>query len=173
MFFDLIKNRRSIRKFQKKEVEKTKIDTILKAALMSPSSRARRPWEFIAVTDRDLLVQLSQCREHSSEFLKDAPFGIVIIADSSVCDVWIEDTSIAATIIQLSAQSLELSSCWIQVRDRFYSESKKAEDYIKDIFGIPEKYSVECIIAIGYPGEEKLPHDEDKLLFDKLHFDKY
>jgi len=55
MLYDLLKSRRSIRKFQNKEVEKEKIDIILKSALMAPSSRSRRPWEFIAVTDKEKL----------------------------------------------------------------------------------------------------------------------
>ena len=130
--YDMLKTRRSIRKFQDREVEKEKIDIILKSALLSPSSRSRRPWEFIAVTDKSLLDELSRCREHSSAFLKGAPLGIVIVADPKLCDVWIEDTSIAATIIQLSAHSQGLGSCWIQVRDRHGADNIKATDYIGD-----------------------------------------
>lgn len=173
MFYDLLKSRRSIRKFQNKEVEKEKMDTILKSALLSPSSRSRRPWEFIAVTDRELLKKLSRCREHSSEFLEDAPLGIVVIANPEACDVWIEDASIASIIIQLSAQSLGLGSCWIQVRERFHAENVKAEDYIKELLGIPPAYKIECIIAIGYPAENKKPHSENELQDDKIHYNGY
>ncbi|WHH61095.1 nitroreductase family protein [Petroclostridium sp. X23] len=173
MLYELLKGRRSIRKFQDKEVEKDKIDTILKSALLSPSSRARKPWEFIAVTDKELLRKLSQCREHGSVFLAGAPLGIVVIADSEKCDVWIEDSSIASIIIQLSAQSLDLGSCWIQVRERPHSENEKAEDYIKQVLGIPERYSVECIVAVGYPAEDKKGYDENELPYEKLHFNKY
>jgi nitroreductase len=173
MFYDLVKSRRSIRKFQSKEVEKGKIDIILKSALLSPSSRSRRPWEFIAVTDKDLLKKLSMCREHSSSFLADAPLGIVVIADPEACDVWIEDASIASIIIQLAAQSLGLGSCWIQVRERYGAGNVKAGDYIKDILDIPAKYEVECMIAIGYSAEDKKPYDENQLAYDKIHYDKY
>ena len=62
MFYDLLKSRRSVRKFRNREVEKEKIDAILKSALLSPSSRASRPWEFIAVTDGELLKKVSGCR---------------------------------------------------------------------------------------------------------------
>jgi nitroreductase len=170
---DLLKSRRSIRKYQDKEVEKEKIDTILKCALLSPSSRALRPWEFIAVTDKELLQKLSQCKEHSSQFLAGAPMSIVVIADPRVCDVWIEDTSIASIIVQLSAQSLGLGSCWIQVRERFRSGNLKAEDYIKEILRIPVNYCVESIIAIGYPAEDKRPYNENDLLYDKIHYNKF
>lgn len=171
--FELLKSRRSIRKFQNKEIEKEKIDTILKSALLSPSSRSRRPWEFIVVTDKELLKKLSQCREHSSDFLEGAPVGIVVIADPEVCDVWIEDASIAAIIIQLSAQSLQLGSCWIQVRDRYHSENVTAGDYIKEVLGIPSRYNVECMIAIGYPAENKKAYDINDLPYGKIHYNCY
>ncbi len=170
MLFDLLKARRSIRNFQDREVEKEKVDIIQKSALLSPSSRARRPWEFIAVTDKEKLKKLSMCRDHGSQFLEGAPLGIVVVARPDVCDVWIEDSSIAAVIIQLTAQDLELGSCWIQVRERFHSENQTAESYIKGILEIPDEYSVECIIAIGYPAEEKKPYDENELLYEKFHF---
>jgi nitroreductase len=173
MFYDLLKSRRSIRKFQNREVEKEKVDTILKSALLAPSSRAIRPWEFIAVTDRALLKELSGCKEFGSQFLAGAPLGIVVVADPTACDVWVEDASIASIIIQLSAQSLGLSSCWIQVRERFRSGKVKAEDYIKGVLGIPEKYSVECIVAIGYPAEEKGAYGDNELLYDRIHVNRF
>lgn len=173
MFYDLLKSRRSIRQFLDKEVENEKIDTILRSALLSPSSRSRKPWEFITVTDKELLLKLSNCREHSTQFLASAPLGVVVIADPDACDVWIEDSSIASIIIQLTAQSLDLGSCWIQIRQRLHNDNKTAEDYIKDILSIPEKYRVENIIVIGYPAEDKKPYDEEELCYDKLHFNQY
>jgi len=173
MFYELLKSRRSIRKFQDKQIEKEKLDIILKSALLSPSSRSRRPWEFIVVTDKDILAKLSKCREHSSSFLAAAPVGIVVIADHGACDVWIEDASIAAIIIQLAAQSLGLGSCWIQVRERYGAGNVRAGDYIKEILKIPEKYEVECMIAIGYPAEAKKAYDESQLLYEKIHFGEY
>ena len=173
MFYDLLRSRRSIRKFQNREVEKEKTDIILKSALLAPSSRAIRPWEFIAVTDRALLKKLSACKEHGSEFLAGAPLGIVVIANPEACDVWVEDASIASIIIQLSAQSLNLSSCWIQVRERFHSGAVKAEDYIKEVLKIPEKYSIECIVAIGYPAEKKNAYTDNELRYDKVHINRF
>ncbi|WP_265444607.1 nitroreductase family protein [Acetivibrio straminisolvens] len=173
MLYELLKNRRSIRKFQSKEVEKEKIDIILKSALLAPSSRSRRPWEFIAVTDKKKLERLSKIREHSSDFLAGAPLGIVVAANPKLCDVWIEDASIASIIIQLSAQSLGLGSCWIQVRERFGPNNEKAGDTVKEILQIPGEYEVECIIAVGYSDEEKKPYNVDGLPYNKLHFESF
>lgn len=173
MFLELLKERRSIRRYQKRSVEKQKQDVILKSALLSPSSRSRRPWEFVAVTDREILKKLSMCREHSSAFLSGAPLGVIVIADPTECDVWVEDCSIASIILQLSAHSLGLGSCWIQVRDRFHKDEIKAENYIKNILNIPEKYVVESMIAIGYPDEKKTPYEEEKLPYEKIHLNSY
>ncbi|AEV69456.1 nitroreductase family protein [Acetivibrio clariflavus] len=173
MLYELLKSRRSIRKFQDREVEKDKMDILLKSALLAPSSRSRRPWEFIAVTDKELLKKLSKAREHSSSFIENAPLGIVVVADPEKCDVWIEDASIASIIIQLTAQSLGLGSCWIQIRERFHSGNLKAEDYVKEVLGIPSNYNVECMIAVGYPAEAKSAYSEDDLMYEKLHYNKY
>ncbi len=173
MFYDLLKSRRSIRKFQDREVEKEKLDTIFKSVLLSPSSRARRPWEFIAVTDRELLSKLSQCKEYGSQFLAGAPVGIVVAADPEASDVWVEDTSLASVIIQLSAQSMGLASCWIQVRERFNADNKSAEDCIKTVLGIPERLRVDNIIAIGYPAEVRKPYEEEELNYEKIHFNRF
>lgn len=170
---ELLKSRRSIRKYQDREIEKEKVDMLLKAALLAPSSRSRRPWEFIAVTNKDLLKKLSESKEHGSKLIEGAPLCIVVIADKECCDVWIEDSSIAASIIHLTAHSLDLGSCWIQIRERNHNEEKTAEDYIKKLFNIPDKYAVECIISVGYPGEYKKAYEDNDLMYNKLHFNDY
>lgn len=173
MLLEQLKIRRSIRKFQDKQVEKDKLDLLLKSALLAPSSRSIRPWQFIAVDDANLLTKLSLCKKHGATFLANAPLAIVVIADSSLSDVWIEDSSIASTLIQLTAHDLDLGSCWIQIRERDYSENQKSEDYIKKLLSIPDSFHVESIIAVGYPAEEKKAYQEDALLYDKIHYNKY
>lgn len=173
MLFDILKSRRSIRKFQNREIEQEKIDRILKSALLSPSSRSVRPWEFITVTNEKIIKQLSKSKGSGSQFLAESPLAVAVIADHTLSDVWIEDASIAAIIIQLAAQDLELGSCWIQIRERFHTEQETAEDYIREVLGIPGQYSVECLIAIGYPAEEKKPYEEDMLQHQKLHFNRF
>jgi nitroreductase len=171
MFIALIQRRRSIRKFLAKPVEAEKIDLLIEAALRAPSSRGLAPWEFVVVTDRDLLGKLSRAKQHGSAFLKHAPLGIVVCADPQHCDVWIEDASIAATFIQLAAESLGLGSCWIQIRKRMHEGTRSAQEFVAQTLHIPQKMQVESIIAIGYPDEKMPPHGKDELLYEKVHRD--
>jgi len=165
---ELLRRRRSIRKFSAEKVAPEAVETLIEAALRAPSSRGINPWEFILVDDPELLGRLSQSKQHGSEFLKGAPLGIVVCADSTRSDVWVEDCSIAAIIIQLTAVSLGLGSCWAQIRNRQHDAEKSAETYIRELLGLPERIRVETILGIGHPAETKSPVSADKLQHDKI-----
>lgn len=169
---DLLRNRRSIRKYTDEKVNPENIKTLTEAALRAPSSRGNNPWEFIFVDDPDILGKLSQAKLSGSQFLKNAPLGIVVCADSGKSDVWIEDCSIAAIIIQLTAASLELGSCWAQIRSRQHDDEKTAESYIQELLDLPEQMRVECILGVGHPAEEKQPVPSEKLLHDRIRFNR-
>ena len=173
MFLSMIKARRSVRKFQDRAVESDKIDILVEAALRSPSSRGLNPWEFVVIQDRAMLDQLAQCKPHGATFLKNAPLGIVVLADPKTCDVWTEDTSIAATYIQLAAESMALKSCWIQIRNREYEKGKTASQRVAELLKVPDNLEVACIIAIGYPAESLPGHLRDSLNFQKIHEEVY
>ena len=164
----LLRQRRSIRKYSSSPVSKETVDLLVESLLRSPTSRNRKPWQFIVVDDAALLADLSASKQHGSAFLKEAPLGIVIAADSNKSDVWIEDTSIAAILVQAVAESLGLGSCWIQIRNRPHDEATSAETFIQKRLGLPEEIKVTAIISIGYPAESKPPVPAAELDFDKV-----
>lgn len=172
-FFELLKTRRSIRKYSAKAVEQEIIDKITKAALMSPASKRSNPWEFIVVQDAEMLRKLADSRLHGSQFLAEAPLGIVVIADTTKSDIWIEDASIAAIIIQLQAHDSGLGSCWIQVYGREKDGNTSSEEYIRRLLDIPSHFAVLNIVSIGYPDEVRKPYDEEKLSTEKIHNETY
>ncbi len=173
MFLSLIQKRRSIRKFLQKPVEREKIDMLIEAALRAPSSMGSKPCELIIVTERDLLEKLSMAKQHGSTFLKNAPLGIVVCADPDKSDVWVEDASIVSIFVQLTAESMGLGNCWIQIRERAHNNSQSAQEYISRLLNVPENIKVESIIAVGYPDEQKPPHKKETLLYEKVYFDLY
>ena len=164
----LLRKRRSIRKFTPEKIAPDAIEVLVEAALRAPSSRSINPWQFILVDDPALLKQLSQAKQHGSEFIGNVPLAIVVCADSEKTDVWIEDCSIAAIVIQLTAVSLGLGSCWAQIRSRKHDRDKTSELYVQELLGLPEHIKVECIIALGHPAEKKIPLAADKLQRDKI-----
>lgn len=137
MFMSLIRKRRSIRKYTDQPIEADKIDTLVEAALRAPSSHGHNPWEFVLVTDRDLLERLARSKPTGATFLAGAPLGIVVCADRARSDVWIEDCAIAATFIQLAAESIELGSCWIQIRKRMHDDTATAAESVARTVGLP------------------------------------
>jgi nitroreductase len=99
--------------------------------------------------------------------------GIVVCADQKKSDVWIEDASIASIIIHLTAASLGLGSCWIQIRKRMHNQTDSAEGYIADVLKLPADLKILSIIGIGYSAEQKPPHEKEKLLYSKIHREVY
>jgi nitroreductase len=173
MILSLLQKRRSIRCFEPRPVEEEKVKVLIEALLRSPSSKRRNPWEFVVVTDPRILSGLAAAKPKGGEFLNSSPLAIVICADPEKCDVWIEDCSIAAIILQLAVEDLDLGSCWSQIRLRTTEEGGRASDYIRDLLNLPDGFEVEAVVGIGYPAEEKKPHPKSSLPFEKIHFNRY
>ena len=173
MFLSLAKSRRSIRKYQNRPVEPEKIEILVEALLRAPTSMGKNSWEFVVVTDSALLQKLSSAKPHGATFLKDAALGIVVCGNPQIADVWIEDASIASIFIHLAAASLELGSCWIQIRERKHDDTQSAEAYVAEILNLPAHLRVESIIAIGYPDERKSAHPRERLPYHKVSLNNY
>jgi nitroreductase len=173
MFSELAKKRRSIKQFAPQQVELEKIDAIMEAALRAPSGRAIRPWEFVVVTDKELLEKLSVAKPGGAQFLKEASVAIVVCADSSKSHLWIEDCSIVAVSMQYAAHSMELGSRWCQIRGTNYNDSTSSRNYIAGLLDLPDNLDIECIVAVGYPGEEMVPYKKQELDFNKVNYNRY
>lgn len=70
--------RRSIRKYQNVQVEKEKIEKLLKAAMQAPSAGNQQPWEFIVVEDKKFLSSLSEMSPYS-KLISDTPLTIILV----------------------------------------------------------------------------------------------
>jgi nitroreductase len=165
---NILRLRRSIRKYRDKKIEREIVDRLKEAALRSPTSRGINSWRFLFVDDKIVLEKLSRAKESGSSFLSGAPLVVVICGEETESDVWIEDCSIASIILQLTGQTLGLGSCWIQIRRRLFGTGKSSEEYVKEVFTLSESWRVESIIAFGYPDEVKNPIPMDQLEYDKI-----
>jgi len=165
---ETIRNRRSVRKFTDEEIGENDILLLKEALLRSPSSRNRNPWKFYFVQNKELLKKLSLCKPSGADFVSQAKLAVVVCGDENVCDVWIEDASIASVILQLAAHSIGLGTCWVQIRNRRYNEETFSQDYIKNLLNIENNLQVLSIIAIGRPAQTPKPLEYDNLQFDKI-----
>ena len=172
-FESLIVTRRSTRKYAEMQLSEYEVEKIFQAALLAPTSKNGKSWEFVAVEDKNMLKQLSACKDSGSSFLEGCSLAVVVLGNKTVTDIWVEDASIAATYMQLQAEDLNIGSCWCHIRNRYLGEKKSSEQYVRDLLDIPGHFGVLCIIGFGYKNRESKPVDLSKLTWEKIHIGSF
>ena len=168
---DVIRRRRSCRKFTAERVEDEKLGEILTSAMWAPTSRSTRAWEFVVVRDQDMKEKLSMAT-HSSRFVVGASVVIVVCYDNEKGFRFREDCSICAEHIHLEATAQGLASCFVQVCDAG-DPVGSAEPYVKGLLGIPDHYRVQCMMPLGYPAVPLAEHTEDEYDHAKVHMESF
>ena len=171
--FHTVQMRRSHRKFTSAEIDGDDVKLILRAALMSPTAKSNRGWQFVVVDNKRDLEKLADAKDAGSQLIKDAALAVVVLGDPMQNDCWVEDGSIAAISMQYQAEELGLGSCWVQMRGRGLSDGTSADTVIRGILDIPENLNVLCVVAFGHKADERQPQNEDKLKWENVHVDKY
>ena len=171
-FKDLVQQRRSHRKFTTDEIDAEDVKLILRAALMSPTSKGQRAWQFVVVDNPADIEKLADAKDLGSQFLKGAPLAIVVLGDTLRSDVWIEDASIVMTYMQLQAVDLGIGSCWVQCRLRS-GATATCEENVRNLLHIPEHYAVEAILSLGIPAKVPDPSGEPELTKPPIHREKF
>jgi nitroreductase len=142
--FDVILSRRSIRRYEDREIPKDVLDKIVEAGRQSPSAANRQPYRFVIVTDSELKKAVSGL---VSRFVKSVPVVIVGCANpkAMLTGKWATvDTTIALENMVLAAWSLGVGSCWIGSFD---------EEKVKSSLKIPQDWKVVALVCFGYPAE--------------------
>lgn len=165
---ELLKTRRSIRKYADKKIDREMINHILECGLLSPSSKNSKPWEIYVTEDKVKIEKLSHAKDSGIAFIREAPLVVTLAADPSLSGAWIEDLSIMATVMQLEAHKLGLGSCWIQIRGRNHSDGRESEEYVKEVMEIESNRKILCLISFGLPDEVKKNHTEEDILYDRI-----
>ena len=117
-FNDVILKRHSVRHYTDQPVERELIDQLIAVAQTAPSSKNCKSSAFMVIDDPDTIQALSQMRTSGCKFMETAPAVIVVLGNSTDTDMWVENSSISATFLQLAATANGLGSCWVQVRGR-------------------------------------------------------
>lgn len=168
-FHQMLLERHSIRRYTDRPIDGEDVKTILEAALLAPTSKNARSWQFVVVEDRETLRRLSECKPVYATSIKDSSFSVVVTSSPEKSEAYIEDATVAAIFMHLQAQALGIGSCWVQVRGRETADGEPSENLVRDVLDIPNEMVVECIVTFGYSAETRKPVDPAKLQWEKVH----
>lgn len=161
---DTVLSRRSIRRYQKKEIPKHVLNRILEAGRQAPSAVNRQPLHLIVVTDENIKRELANGL--FNRFIKDAPLTIVGCANTNavLTGKWaVVDTAIALQNMVIAAWAMGVGSCWI---------GDFKEDKVKQTLQIPDKWTVVALVSFGYPSEQPKPRTK-KPITKLVSFNKF
>ena len=139
---------------------------------MAPASWGQAPVHQILVREPDMIRSIAACKAMGAGPLAHADAAIVVAADTQASELWIEDASVVSTYILLGAEELGVGACWIHIRNRA-GQKKSASDEIRELMGIPERFEVLNVIALGDKGEQKPPLSENDLKRNRLHSERF
>lgn len=169
---ELALKRRSCRRYTGEPVLDEVVNEILKVALMAPSSWGQHPIEFVVLRDRKTIEAVARCKRMGAGPLPTADAAIVVMADTSNCELWIEDAAVASTYILLAAEELGMGACWIHMRNRA-GQRTTADEEIRKVLGVPDNYSVLNVVALGQKGENKAARAEKDIHLQNVHYGKF
>ncbi|MEO0083574.1 MAG: nitroreductase family protein [candidate division WOR-3 bacterium] len=169
-FYDVIKQRCSVRAYKPTPIDDNVLERILEAGRLAPSAKNIQPWKFIVVKDPKIKQELVvACR--NQEFIAQAPIVICAVALEKIAwgrmgGYWSSypvDVAIALEHIILAATNEGLGTCWIGAYD---------ESAVKKILNIPDDVKVIALTPLGYPAQETSPRPR-KPLSEITSFDSF
>ncbi len=166
-----IYNRKSVRHYTDRKVTKEQITALVKAGMAAPSAVDKRPWAFVAVSERSMLDSLAAVLPYA-KMLKQASAAIVVCGDMDKAlkgneqAYWVQDCSAASQNILLAAESMGLGAVWTGVHP-----IKEREDDVKKVLNAPESIVPLNVIVVGYPTGQEKP--KDKWDESNVHWEKW
>jgi nitroreductase len=155
--------RRSVRKFIAKPVPQEILEKIVNAGRLAPTARNEQPWEFIVVTDRDMLKKIGEITDNG-KFIIDAGACIAVICAAT--KYYLEDGCAATENILIAATALGIQSCWVAGDKKLYCQS------ILALLGVPPQYNLVSLLALGYADGEAKTYIK-RALDRVLHWEKF
>ncbi len=169
-FYDVIKKRKSVRKYKPVPIADEVIKRILDAGRMAPSAKNYQPWHFIVIRDPEIKKKVAEACSNQF-FIAEADVIICGCAFEKVAwgrmgnymAAWPHDLSIALEHVILAATNEGLGTCWI---------GKFDEGMVRDVLEIPDGVRVVALTPVGVPAEEA--KDRGRLnLEDIISYEKF
>lgn len=162
---DLIKSRRSIRKYKSIPVEDEKIQKCLEAARWAPSASNKQPWEFIVVKDENMRKKFAELHPYA-KFVAESPVVFVPLTNPEIHSKYhMSDTGLAILHFMIQAHALGLGTCWAGVIGTSF------EPDLKKLLNVPDHLNIMALVALGYPDQER--ESSRKPLDELIHCEKY
>lgn len=160
---EVMKTRRSIRRYTKQEVPREILLDILDCARLAPSGHNHQPWRFVVVTDQQIKEKLTEITFYG-KFIKDAYALIAVFIDKNApCPL--EDACAATENILLAAWHYGLGTCWMSSWEREHSAEAER------LMNCPDTHKIASMISIGYPDEK--PVRRKKSLEEMVSFNTF
>jgi len=153
---EAIHTRRSIRKYEDKPVPEELVRQVLGAAMMAPSARDQRPWQFLVIDDRKLLAEIPTVCPNAPMAAR-APVAILVCAELALeksPGYWVIDCAAAVENMLLAAHALGLGAVWCGVHPR-----EPRVEGLRRLVGVPEGVNPHSLVLLGYPAEGRPSED--------------
>ena len=150
-FLDVLKTRRSVRRYTSDEVTDDMLEQLIGAAMTAPSAGNQQPWQFIIVRDREKLATIPEFHPYC-KMVVTAPVAVIVCGDpegKKWPDFWVQDCSAAIQNFLLAARDLGLGTVWTGV----YPVETRVNG-CRELFSIPENIIPLAIIPVCFPAEE-------------------
>jgi nitroreductase len=165
---EAILTRRSMRSYTDQPVSEDTIQLLLKAAVSAPSAGNQQPWQFIVITDREILSSIPAVHPYSA-MLNHAPLAIVVCGDLArerFSGYWVQDCSAATQNILLAARASGLGAVWLGV----YPLDDRVKG-LQKLLDMPESVIPLSLISIGFPTGEQ--YRVDRMESERIHRDRW
>jgi nitroreductase len=157
---EAIRKRRSVRDYTGDEIPREDLETIVDAGRLAATGSNLQPWNFIVITNRDMIEQLKV----ASAWMEKAGAIIAVVLDPS-SRWWVEDGSAAVENMLIASTALGYGSCWLE------GYTLPREEEFKKLLGVPKDQRLLTLVPIGVPLE--WPTIEKKTLEEVIHWEKY
>lgn len=168
---NLIRKRRTIRKFTDEDVSEEQVEALLEIAMCAPNRLDSQPWHFVVIRDKKLQNQMADLlRVHP--YLEQAPVVIAVCGLPQKSATWIMDVSAATENMLLAATALGLGAAWVGAPDTVMWDL--CEEALCDALAIPLDVRIPALVAVGHPAQERPPHGKhDRFDRTKVHYGKW
>ena len=161
--FEAISKRASVREYLPRPIDKAILEKVVDAGRRAPSARHVEPWEFIIVTNKNMLQKLGTIAT-TGPFIKDAASCIIIYCQDT--KYYLEDGAAATENALIAASDLGLGACWVA------GDKKPYTDEILKLLGVPDNHKLISLISLGWPKEE-VNQKKNRTLKDVIHLEKW